>query len=325
VSELPVEGTLARPVRLDPFQRIIAVHWGGFALLDITYTGGFPFGFSAETTQTVKSYSVGEIIAKTGVDAEAPLILVRLNEPNPIGMEPSGYAIKNLFGEAVLPVHPPITVEGPDPFDAQASYDAAIANFNAAMLAEYNRVLPLQAAALSAFLGLHPDAAVFRNVTDLREFLPEPAMGWGERSIVFLPIPWISIEGAAPQGKTETFTFPGYNTFGTRQGVVVQNLPPFSTAQVFGRYPTYADRNRDTYIIDTGKLGAATVDITLVAPNDQPVELVFLSGGGVYSAAAKRQVLHTVETATRTVRFVSGAGKAPGAVIARFDRAGFVV
>lgn len=330
MSELPiVVGTVAHPLREGPFQRIIGVHWGGFALLQITYTGTFPFGFSADTTQTDKSYSADEVINKVGVDADAPLIKVSFNEPNPIGTEPSGQAIANLFGEAVLVVHPPITVQRVVlPEDqmaiAQANYDNAIAGFNAAQLTEYNRVLPLQAAALSDFLALHSDAAVFRGVTDLREFLSEPPGGWGERSITFFPPPYISRDGAKPVGPHDTFTHPGYATFATIQGVMLgENLPPFSAAQVFGRYPTYADRCRDTYIIDTGKLGTETVDITIVQPNDQPVELVFVRGGGIYTAAAKRQVTTNAEEPVRTVKLVSAVG-APGAVIARLNGMGFV-
>jgi hypothetical protein len=317
-------------VALDPFQRIIAVHWGGFALLEITYTGSFPFEFSVDVTQTDKSYSVGDVIAKAGIN-DAPLILVRCNEPNPIGSEPGGYAIKDLFGEAVLVVHPPITVERVVlPEDqiviAQANYDAAVAGFNAAQLREYNRVLPLQAAALTAFLALHPEAAVFRGVTDLRGWFSDPPGGWLDRSITFFPPPYISLDGAKPVGPHEIFTFPGYETFGSIQGVMLgENLPPFSTAQAFGRYPTYENRNRDTFIINTGKLGAQVVDIAMQSLNDQPIELVYLSGGGIYSAAAKRQVITNAENPTRTVKLVSGSGKVVGAVIARFDRGGFVV
>jgi hypothetical protein len=49
MSDLPAEGTFARPLRLDPWQRLYAVHWssGRYGVLEITAPEGLTFLFGA--------------------------------------------------------------------------------------------------------------------------------------------------------------------------------------------------------------------------------------------------------------------------------------
>src|SRR5712691_7471319 len=43
MADIPIEGSIARPVSLDPFQRIVEVNWGSAPILVMNIDGGFGY------------------------------------------------------------------------------------------------------------------------------------------------------------------------------------------------------------------------------------------------------------------------------------------
>ena len=327
---LPVEGTLARPLRMGFGERIVEVHFGSFAILEIDYPSDFDYGFSIDPTVTEKHYNVGEVITKKGVDPGPPIIAIRFNEPNPVltGSALSGFTFKGIFAESHLLVHPAVTVvEAVERWrsEDQARIDANIAAFNAIQLAGYNLSLAAQPAAIEAFLTLHPEAEIFRNVTDLRGFVdPAPT---GTVSFEYTPEPWFSAGGNSfynPDGN-RIFTFPAYETW---HNVLGAFFPPWLSGIAWGKYPNYAnqDRSRDSYVIDVSKLAGRTIGVQLFAQTshiNSNVDFTFITQTGELTAAAKRVVTPGNPSAVTTAKTAS-ARSPVGTVIASFDRSGFI-
>lgn len=85
MSDIPVEGTLARPLRLDPFQRVIAVQFGrGIGVLTVDLPEGITLHFDP-TSSMMPHHSAGDVIGRadfakfddeTGTGHSAPVSLL---------------------------------------------------------------------------------------------------------------------------------------------------------------------------------------------------------------------------------------------------------
>jgi hypothetical protein len=348
---MPVEGTFLQPFRFDPFQRIVGVQWGNYAILEINFPrdAGYDF-YTANAdlppteltpTHTPDQYDALQIIAKKGEPgSEAPIIEIRFTEPNPISetSEISEFIYEGIFAESVLVLHPHVEVV--DPVERwrvvdQADWDLFVALFNINASANYAHELGLQIAAIDAFAMLHPDAEITRNVTDLSVFVDMPAGGWGTVSVGYLPVPWFSNGGSRSAlynpGGFSTFTFPGNLAYSYPIG----GTPPFQPVPrgfAVGKYPARADqsRSRDSFIIDLSRLTklAKPVEIRLAARTghiNSAIEFKWFAHGGNFTAAKKRTVTFSSppEEVIKTTRAADAKSKL-GTVLVRFDQHGFI-
>lgn len=86
MSDIPVEGTLARPLRLDPFQRIIEVHFGGgIGVLTFDAPEGVQITFEPVGSSSMVAKHLGDVIERkdfakfdddTGSNHPAPVSLL---------------------------------------------------------------------------------------------------------------------------------------------------------------------------------------------------------------------------------------------------------
>ncbi len=337
MSDLPIEGSLAHPVRLDPFQRIVGVQWASGGWIEITYPDDFQFHFSPSETVTTAEYNIGDVIDKQGADPELPIIRVRFraDNNNPVSdqVEFVKFVFQELFGERALIVQPHITV----PFDFQftqedqARMDALVADFNNQRQLEFTGDPGAEQRAIDAFAAVHPEATIFRHIVDLRGFVAEPQGGWRTLTYQYLPdSEWANY----PHMTRQTITFPEYILIGAKQVFTgnllnVPRLLPAPPGVAFGKYASYAHehRDRDSYILNTAKLPAGgKLDIVIDTPTRQTnaeVQIDLFKGGGTFTAGDKRTILSDSPNVTSTTRRVSGAG-ASGSIIASIDRGGFV-
>jgi hypothetical protein len=348
------------------------VHWGGFALVELTYPQNFDWDFLIETkgddaavppviaippadiieTQTIGTFKIGDVIDRSGVDIDTPIIRIKFDESNPIDESSSitGFSYQPLFGEwPPLQLFPPVEVIDPIErfrIEDQANVDAAIAAYNAAEETRFNAPHDtLQADIITNFLTSHPNGEILRNITDFREInVPEPPGGWGTISFLWLPLPWqtaATLGGLySPEGY-QTFSYPGWQFNYPRS---VTGFPPFLPPLVgsaYGKYPNIGTENRfrDCYAINISKLHDRIVSIRLFQQTfntDSSIEINFFSGGGSWSAATKRTVvsssplsppsvppLDPVSHMVKATQFADGKDTI-GKVICKFDRHGFV-
>jgi hypothetical protein len=304
------------------------VHWGGFAVLELTYPQNFDWDFLIETkddptatppvvaippafiaeTETADTFKVNDVINRAGVDPDVPIIRIKFDENNPISEEsaPSGFTYQNLFAEwAPLQLFPPVEVIDPIErfrIEDQATVDAFIEAYNATETAraDDSTHVSLQADIISNFLSVHPDGTILRNVTDFRDVeVPEPDGGWGTISISYLPLPWQTTGSVfalfSPDGY-QTFSYPGWQ-FNYPHSIT--GFPPFLPVLVgsaYGKYPNIRteERFRDCYAVNLSKLGNRIVSIRLfqqTANTNSAVQINFFTGGGTWSAAEKRTVI----------------------------------
>lgn len=306
------------------------VHWGGFALVELTYGQNFDWDFLIETkadptatppvlaippveinqTHTVKSFKVGDVIDRSPENTtdDRPIILIRFDDTNSIEEDSSitGFTYQPLFGERVpLQLLPPVEVVDPVErwrIEDQANIDRAIASYNAAITAADAAIdyASIQADAIAAFMAAHPNGEVLRNQTDLREIgFSEPPGGWGIISFNWLPLPWFTaatLGGLYNPGGYQTFSYPGWQFNYPRSITGFPPLLPPLVGGAYGKYPNIGTerRFRDCYAINLSKLGNRIVSIRLIQKTDNTnasVEIDFFSGGGTWSAADKRTVV----------------------------------
>jgi len=352
------EGTAQDPFQLDHFQQVVDFNWGGFAILQVTFPSDLSYDFSIDATSTAKSYKVDDEIEKKGKDDSLPIIGVNFDEPNPVIDEGSlltGFTFQGLFGEKPpLQLFPHVEVVDDLPLffeEDQARWDRNVAEYNVIVQRGFDRDYSgLEQDIIDAFLTLHPNGEILRNITDLRDVdRPEPTDGWGIKHVDYLPLPWQALGGG------NTLSSPGFNRDGNPMAVFsfpeymtyhwfITNYPPFAPilyGGAYGKYPNYSDqkRNREVFIINLQKLGDRTFDLFVNSVThhlNKEIEIVYSSGGtdktpdqppapppkpGFFAKAKRTVVSGNKDMIVKTKR-VSGA--IPLISLAKFDRHGFV-
>lgn len=305
------------------------VHWGGFALFELTYPDDFNWFFLIETpadptavppviavppveinqTHTVKSFKVGDVIDRSPENTtdDRPIILIRFDEPNPIDEDSTitGFTYQPLFSEwPPLQLFPSVEVIDSVErwrIEDQANVDSFIAAYNVTEQARFDTPHEsLQADIIATFLAAHPDGEILRNVTDAREInISEPPGGWGVIDIPYLPLPWLTaatVAGIYTPGGPQVFSYPGWQ-FNYPHSIT--GFPPFLpplVGGVYGKYPNIGTqrRLRDCYAINLSKLGNRIVSLKIdgqTSNTNSSVQLDFFTGGGTWSAATKRTVV----------------------------------